>query len=446
MKLIENGLHSFKKAIQNLKQLDKEQNKTERELMIKDIVIGLHHSIETLFKYMIHNKNEILLYGDIEGYFSEQLDMIINKNPRDYIGQTITFKEAVKRTVVLNNIQLDKTEFGSFERLNTVRNAITHHEYDLTDKKIIYLITQVITVIFPIYTKLIPKFDQYVIVNDLNLIGSVQVKEFHVWRFIQFFKLNTKFIKGKEKLGAILSKTDEFKKRSDRIKKEAYITYHECPCCDKSFFIKENIIWDKSEERGYTGHCLMCEITLDKEDAYLLYLSSANYKSIYSNSGVGFSIVRELLGDSDLEDKLNAEEIKKIEDILQQPENVSLLTDYTNEYLMLELEFMLEPYAHEIADNYDSALLDSAIYTMYIKRSHKVHELSEDDFGTLEGIIENLEALQLSKEYYIKALNQEFIFYLGRTHRDPHNDEDIDINIDATLTLTDRSFITSEMY
>ncbi|MED3550306.1 hypothetical protein [Cytobacillus praedii] len=441
MKLIDNGLHSFKKAILNLKTLD-DINGTERELVAKDIVLSLHHSIETLFKEMVQNKNELLIYSDLSDYFTVKMNLIKNKGKKEFSGNTITFMEAIQRAVVLNNLVMSETEYGSFERLNSVRNAITHHEYDLSGKLINYLITQVITVVFPIYKELIPNFSQYVKDNDLNLIGSIQVKEFHVWKFIRFFTLYNKFVEGKANIDKILKTTGEFKKRQEKIKKEAYITYHKCPCCEKSFFVKENLVWDNSEEKGYTGECLMCEISLDKEDSYFLYLTSADYNSFSSEFSKGYSIVRELLDDTDLKAKITLQELNDIKTIYAQTKSAELLQKFTNNYLMYKIYDTLQHYAGDIASEYDSEDLDYALFTSKMNDSRDIEELTSEDVDLLKKVIENFKALELTEEFYNEAIEHKYFYSESRLHPNPHQDnEEEEIEIELTLTLFDLSFL-----
>ncbi|WGX76512.1 hypothetical protein QJS64_04975 [Paraclostridium bifermentans] len=69
MNLVDNGLHSFKKVIKSLSELDTYRNTDEYEFEIKEIIISLHHSIETLFKYIIKSESECLIYDKIEDFF-----------------------------------------------------------------------------------------------------------------------------------------------------------------------------------------------------------------------------------------------------------------------------------------------------------------------------------------------------------------------------------------
>lgn len=441
MQLIDNGLHSFKKAIENLKILD-EKSDTEREFVAKEIVLSLHHSIETLFKYMVQEKNELLIYDKLDDYFSSKMNLIKGKGKSNFNGSTITFMEAIQRAVVLNALEMNETDYGSFEKLNSVRNAITHHEYDLTGKEINYLITQVVTVVIPIFKKLIPNFSVFARSHDLNLIGSIQVKELHVWKFIRFFTLFNKFKEANNKFETIIQTPGEFDKKKEKIKKKSFITYHKCPCCQKPFFVKDNVVVDDMEEKGYTGTCMICEISLDKDDSYFIYLNSDDYHSFYKDyQKRGYVIVKDLLDDGELKNRITDQDLITIRQILNVPNCRTLLIRLTNNYLHYKLDNILEQYVDKIVYKYDSAFLDNALYTGKITDSRDIEELSDDDLNLLKKIFENFGALELTEPFYKDALSFEYSFYLNITHPNPHQDnEDEEIDVQLYLTLTDLSF------
>lgn len=64
MKLIDNGFDSFRKSMILLKDIEKTPD-PDHEFLIKDIILNLHHSIETLFKYIIYNIDKDLLIDNI---------------------------------------------------------------------------------------------------------------------------------------------------------------------------------------------------------------------------------------------------------------------------------------------------------------------------------------------------------------------------------------------
>lgn len=438
MNLIDNGLHSYRKAIHNLKLLD-EKSGVERELVAKDIILSLHHSIETLFKYIVQDANELLIYDNLNDYFSIKMNLMTKKGKQVFNGNTITFMEAIQRAVILKSIKISETDYGSIEHLNKVRNAITHHEYNLTGKQINYLITQVITVIFPIYKQLIPDFIKYINKHDLNLIGSTQVKEFNVWKFIRYFSLNKKFLEGKKTIERIKNNPGEFQRKEGEIKKEVYFSYHQCPCCKKNFFVKANLVLDDTGEKGYEGNCLMCDISFNKDDSYFLYLVSKDYDSFVS---MGYLIVRDLLDDGDLSTKITQQELNDIKLIYNHAENNELLESFTNEYLMNQLYSILENYVDAIISEYDNEILDSGLFGEGIEDSQEIYSISEEDQMILKNIFKNFGILELSEIYYENALNEQYYYTTYRSHPNPHYDnEDEEIVIDLTLTFCDMSFL-----
>ena len=443
MNLVDNGLHSFKKAINSLKEID-DLNGSERELVAKEIVLSLHHSIETLFKYIIQNKNELLIYEDLKDYFTVKINIIKDKGKKDFNGKTITFMEAVERTIVLNDLDVNITDLGSLEHLNNVRNAITHHEYDLGDKQINYLITQVITVVFPIYKSLIPNFTGYVRDHNLNLIGSTQVKEFNVWKFIRFFNLYSKFKEAKNRFELIIRTEGEFSKKQKAINKKSFITYHQCPCCNKDFFVKEGIVVDNTVEKGYKGKCLMCGISFDKEDSYFIYLLSKDYDSFFKNLYQESSIIKDLLDDEELSTKLTTEEIEDIKKIHANEENSNLLLQIVTNHLDNTVNSILEEYVGDIANSLETDVMDNALFTGTIEEFSEIEEMTTEERKTLKTLVDNIEVLQVSNEdcerICEQAFEREYVFYWSRPHPNPHQDnEEVDIEIELTLSLTDQS-------
>lgn len=111
------------------------------------------------------------------------------ENSKSYQGNTITYMEAIDRAAVLNDLKISRIDYGTFDKLNKLRNSITHHEYDLTEELVKYLIAQVLTIVFPIYNDKLPNFKEYVKEHKLDLKGTSQVNDLHIWKFIRHFTL-----------------------------------------------------------------------------------------------------------------------------------------------------------------------------------------------------------------------------------------------------------------
>lgn len=97
MKLRDNGLDSFKKAIKKLQQINN-ISPGDYEYEIKDIIISLHHSIETLFKHMIQEQNSLLIYEDIPGYCKA-----VNEGRPTAKIETIKFLGAVQMLITIHS-------------------------------------------------------------------------------------------------------------------------------------------------------------------------------------------------------------------------------------------------------------------------------------------------------------------------------------------------------
>lgn len=128
-------MYSFQKALNALNQLSTPQNdiaSSDAEYIMRDAVMFFHHSIETLFKDILHDKCPVLDARDIQlninRRYDKQMGKPIEKGNLEY---TSTFLETVKRMTVICSLQMDEYLYEKFERLNEIRNACTHNEMDL---------------------------------------------------------------------------------------------------------------------------------------------------------------------------------------------------------------------------------------------------------------------------------------------------------------------------
>lgn len=71
MRLIDNGLHSMQRALETLFKLDDWHRTKEIEYELKDIIINFHHALETLFKLLIEQKSEYLIYEKLKDHFED---------------------------------------------------------------------------------------------------------------------------------------------------------------------------------------------------------------------------------------------------------------------------------------------------------------------------------------------------------------------------------------
>ncbi|MGE7840553.1 hypothetical protein ACQKNX_07155 [Lysinibacillus sp. NPDC093712] len=441
MKLLENGLHSYKKTIQNLKILDNNHG-LEREIIAKEIVLSLHHSIETLFKHSIQEVEPRFVFSDLDQYFAAEINKIRKKGKTEYNGNTITFMESVKRAIILNKQKLTDNDYCSIEHLNYVRNAITHHEYDFTEKHINYLITQVLIVVTPIFNNLIPTFNQYVQKYDLNLNGSAQIEELTIWKFKRFFTIYDKIRLGKETIKTVRTTPGEFDKKQEiaKVNYKKFITFHKCPCCDSDYFVKEKVILIETEEKGYVGNCLICDIELNKEDAYFLYIISEDLDSIINKYHVGYSIVSEIFKNNDLNSVTN-EELQVIKAIISKEETQDFLASLTNDFIHDKCYPMFEEYVDMFVGDIDSAEMDKGLFgNTIIRKKRSINNLFESHKEILGNIFSKFRIMELNESYYT-FLFEEYEYETSRSHPNPNNDNvDEDIPVKIYIQLEDLSF------
>lgn len=178
MELINNGMHSFRKAFKSLVELEK-LPRSESEYKIKDIILGFHHSFEVLFKYMLKKKDKALIYEDIDKYYDMKFNQIIgsNKNAATAL-HTVKFMQALKRVIVCYEIKMDNMTYQSINKLNKIRNELSHNEIIFNINEIKITIANLLFNMIPILEN-IDEFKRYIKesgtndqIKELNFIRS----------------------------------------------------------------------------------------------------------------------------------------------------------------------------------------------------------------------------------------------------------------------------------
>jgi len=124
MNVLDNGIDSLQKALQSLNNIDK-VNEEKIEFELKDIIIRVHHSIETLVKYLIREKNEYLIYDKLDKVFENK------RASKESKKNTIQFLDAINRICILYEIKISDNDYDKIKDLNEIRNSITHYEINL---------------------------------------------------------------------------------------------------------------------------------------------------------------------------------------------------------------------------------------------------------------------------------------------------------------------------
>lgn len=131
-----------------------------REYKLKDLIINLHHSIETMFKYMIQQKNEYLIFENCEEIFKAKATSTF-KDEKKVELKTIQFLDAIHRVIVLYDIQITQLDYNKFVLLNKMRNALTHYEKEFTDNEVEHLVALLIPILLKIYKDNIFDFESW---------------------------------------------------------------------------------------------------------------------------------------------------------------------------------------------------------------------------------------------------------------------------------------------
>lgn len=272
MNILENGLHSFKKSIKLFNTVDTVKL-GEYEFVIKDIVLSLHHSIETLFKYIVKDINELLIYDDITGYCKTA----ISKKSKENNNKTITFMDAVYRYYAVRKNHVNSSVINSFLNINDYRNALTHHEISFKDKEIEHLIANLLSEIYDVYSKEINGFERYCIDNSIDIDIKIINERYIEWYIKTLNKLCEKICLSMDRVKVLeenpkhIQEIFETIKKSRHGKKENFINLVYCPICEKEAFLKKGILTIGAKEYGYYGKCKFCDIDLKKEDAKFIY-------------------------------------------------------------------------------------------------------------------------------------------------------------------------------
>lgn len=200
MKLLDNGLDSFKKSIHILKDLNTREVDENYEYKLKDLVVSLQHSIETLFKYLIREKNEYLVYEKIEDIFRYEIESKFNTNKKKLVKNTIQFIDAINRVITLYGIDISKEDYDKFKALNDLRNSLTHYEIEFKDKEVEHLITILLPILLSIYGSNIENFKEYAQQNNLYYDVNNITMNTELWTIQRYCNLIKKINKSKDKI------------------------------------------------------------------------------------------------------------------------------------------------------------------------------------------------------------------------------------------------------
>lgn len=144
---------------------------------------------------------KFLLHDRLEDVFDKELNKIINHNKKnDKELHTISFMDAVTRVIVLKGIKISNAKYNLFETLNEYRNSLTHYEFDMKNKDIEHLLSNIIPIVYNILSTQINEFSQFARINDLESNVSDINRNELIWKLSRYYDLQDKANKAEDKL------------------------------------------------------------------------------------------------------------------------------------------------------------------------------------------------------------------------------------------------------
>ncbi|MCM3173247.1 hypothetical protein [Paenibacillus sp. MER 99-2] len=137
MDLAENGADSLKAAYLIMEKLPILEDGLAHNL--KDAVMSLNHGIEILFKLLLKNYEEYLIFTDLDKYMTAKKNMlekgkdnVLDVNP---LLRTIALSEAIRRAKYLCGYEISSDFEVGINYINKIRNQFMHYEINLSDEE-----------------------------------------------------------------------------------------------------------------------------------------------------------------------------------------------------------------------------------------------------------------------------------------------------------------------
>ncbi|WP_339304453.1 hypothetical protein NST33_18230 [Paenibacillus sp. FSL L8-0435] len=137
--LLENGIDSLKQAYTCIEKLEAGLHEGV-EHNLKDAILSLNHAIEILFKMILKNEKEYLIFSDIGKYMIAKNQMIKQGKQNVFeVGhdlKTVSLIEGVKRLELLCDISIPDILKGAIDDFNKTRNKLMHYELELSGDEV----------------------------------------------------------------------------------------------------------------------------------------------------------------------------------------------------------------------------------------------------------------------------------------------------------------------
>lgn len=399
MKLVDNGLDSFKKSIRLLNR----SYTTSNEFQTKEIILSLHHCIETLFKQILIQTNEYLVYEDVNAICKQQIENLYKAKKKDVSQNTIQYIDAINRVIIIKKIIIPEWEYVCFKHINGYRNAITHYEISFNGKEVEHLISKILPVLYRIFSEQIPQFKQYCKDNCLET-NIKEIKEnYYVWSFPVFAAYIKKINKAKDHIAHLEANPQLIQTIYLQLKEKMqqnHMLYECCPVCQKEAFLKCGTVIIDGEEKIFYGYCEYCNIEIVQEEAYFIFTDFGTYENIinyqrrYLEECIEF-----LLNYEKRLSRISAYDLRKVHQGYQIL--ATEVNEISNNIINGIVEVILENEANfEYVCNidgvveYGESMLRSVGYIL--RKNHEIDCLQDRNYNELLKIVDNFNSL--SKE------------------------------------------------
>ncbi|NRS52147.1 hypothetical protein [Brevibacillus sp. HB2.2] len=147
--LLDNGVDSLKATYISIEKMHALHDGTGMEHCLKDAVLSLNHGIEILFKLLLRQRNEYLVFSDLDKYMVAKKKMIEQGKTNIFEVapnlRTVTLNEAMDRAEFLCEYEVDSTYKKVITFINKIRNQLTHYEINMKSPEMLELSVKIQT-------------------------------------------------------------------------------------------------------------------------------------------------------------------------------------------------------------------------------------------------------------------------------------------------------------
>jgi hypothetical protein len=136
--MFENGIDSFKAAYNSIEKIIDFYDGGYHHY--KDAILSINHANEILFKHMLKERLELLLFDDLKAYIKAKASLKDSGKNNvleiDRSLKTVNLLDALRRLRDLCDVEVPDSFYNSILYLNDLRNKIMHFEIEIQDDEL----------------------------------------------------------------------------------------------------------------------------------------------------------------------------------------------------------------------------------------------------------------------------------------------------------------------